>query len=319
MRQIYQERQAANVAAGNAFAITQGGQAQNRFGGRTPNAEQAALADRNAPVVPVATGGGGGGGGGRSAAASEAERQAQAIANVVEGLKAEVAQVGQSAEARRLHQELQKAGVGIYSQEGQQIAALVEELTQLEAKQKLVAETMRGIEGAAQGFFVGVLSGAKDLKSAIGDVLRELGNLFLNQAFKMLWGGASAGGTGGGLGSFFAGLFDAGGHIRRGEMGIVGEKRPELVDGRLITRPTLIAGPADVTGGAATARALNAVPAPQTSPRAQSFAMPAPKVNVAAAPVQVVVLDDPRKIDAYMRSPEGERAASRQNRRLGNG
>jgi hypothetical protein len=44
-----------------------------------------------------------------------------------------------------------------------------------------------------------------------------------------------------------------------------------------------------------------------------------PKVSVAPTPVQVVVLDDPRKIDAWSRSPEGERAAAWQNRRRGNG
>jgi len=261
-------------------------------------------------------GGGGGGGGGRSEAAAEAEKEAEAIQKVVDKLKSEVEQVGMTAEARRLHQELQRAGVDIYSKEGQQIAALVEQLTELEAKQKLVSETMKGIESAAQGFFVGVLSGAKDLKSAIGDLLKQLGNLLLNQAFKMLWGGESAGGTGKGLGSFFAGLFDVGGRIPRGQIGVVGEKRPEVVDGRLVTRPTLIAGPANVKGGAATARMMG-VSGPQgASPRRGAMqAMPAPRVTV--NPPAVVVLDDPRKIDAWNRSPQGERTAAWQQRRMG--
>lgn len=271
-------------------------------------------------VLPVKPGrgggGGGGGGGGRSAAAAEAEKEAAAIQKVVDNLKAEIEQVGQSEAARRLHQELQKAGVDIYSEEGQQIAALVEQLTELEAKQKLVAETMKGIENAAQGFFVGVLSGAKDLETAIGDLLKQLGNLFLNQAFKMLWEGKPGGS--GGLGGLIAGLFDAGGHIPAGQIGVVAEKRPELVDGKLVTRPTLVSGPADVTGGSATAKMMG-VPSPQIGARRQSAPMPQPRINVAAAPVQVVVLDDPRKIDAWMRSPEGERSAARQQRRLGNG
>lgn len=274
---------------------------------------------RNMPVPGVGGGGGGGGGGSRSAAVTEAQKEADAIQKVVDKLRSEIEAVGATTEARRLQQELQRAGVTIYSTEGQQIAALVEELTALEAKQKLVSETMRGIESAAEGFFVGVLSGAKDLKSAIGDLLGELGKLFLNQAFKMLWSGG--GGMGGGIGGFFAGLFDAGGRIQAGQLGLVGEKRPEFVDGKLVTRPTLIEGPANVTGGAATSRLLDraAAPSMQVAMRRQSQFMQAPAPRVTVAPPQVVVLDDPRRIDAYMRSPAGERSASRQQRRLGNG
>jgi hypothetical protein len=278
-----------------------------------PSADVVKAAD--AMLNPSSGGGGGGGGGGRSESAAAAEKEAEAIQKVVDKLKSEIEQVGMNDEARRLHQELQRAGVDIYSKEGQEIAALVEKLTELEAKQKLVSETMRGIESAAQGFFVGVLSGAKDLESAIGDLLRQLGNLFLNQAFKMLWEGT---GGGGGLGGFIAGLFDAGGHIPAGQVGVVAEKRPELVNGKLVTRPTLVSGPADVTGGAATAKMMG-VPMPQTaSPRRASMQMAAaPRVTVTPPPV--VVLDDPRKIDAWQRSPEGERTAAWQRRRMGNG
>ena len=100
---------------------------------------------------------------------------------------------------------------------------------------------------------------------------------------------------------------------------MVAEKRPELVNGRLITRPTLVPGPADVTGGAATAKMMG-VPTPQGAGMRHSAAsMAAPRVNVAPAPVKVVVLDDPRKIDAFQRSPQGERTAAWQRRRSGNG
>lgn len=258
------------------------------------------------------SGAGGGGGGGRDAAAAAAEKEAQAIQKVVDNLKSEIQQVGASDAARRLHQELQKAGVTIYSEEGQKIAALVEQLTELEAKQKLVAETMKGIENAAQGFFVGVLSGAKDLKSAIGDLLRQLGNLFLNQAFQMLWNG-KAGGKGG-LGGLIAGLFDMGGHIPAGQVGLVAEKRPEVVDGKLVTRPTLVSGPADVVGGAKTAKMMAPGPQTHTPRRSAMFSAPAPRVTVTPPPV--VVLDDPRRIDAWNRSPQGERTAAWQQRRM---
>lgn len=269
--------------------------------------------------LPDGAKGKGGGGGSRSQAATEAEKEAEAIQKVVDSLKSEIELVGATTEARRLQQELQKAGVTIYSEEGQAIAALVEELTQLEAQQKLVDETMKGIESAANGFFTSVLSGAKSAKDALGDLLKQLGDLFLNQAFKMLWGGSAAGGTGKGVGGFFAGLFDAGGRIPAGALGIVAEKRPEFVDGKLVTSPTLMEGPANVTGGASTAKLLNSAPGMQVAMRrpAQQMQMPAPRVTV--QPPQVVVLDDPRKIDAWARSPAGERSAARQQRRLGNG
>jgi len=47
------------------------------------------------------------------------------------------------------------------------------------------------------------------------------------------------------------GFFDSGGHIPAGQSGIVAEKRPEFVNG------VLVAGPANVTGGAQTASILN--------------------------------------------------------------
>ena len=50
--------------------------------------------------------------------------------------------------------------------------------------------------------------------------------------------------------------YDRGGRIGAGSAGLVAERRPEFVDGQLFTTPTIIHGPADVTGGAATARML---------------------------------------------------------------
>jgi len=44
----------------------------------------------------------------------------------------------------------------------------------------------------------------------------------------------------------------------------------------------------------------------------------APNVNVSAAPVEVIVLDDPRRIDEYRTSPQGEKARNSANRRLQN-
>jgi hypothetical protein len=49
---------------------------------------------------------------------------------------------------------------------------------------------------------------------------------------------------------------DSGGHIAAGSSAIVAERRPEFVNGALVSVPTVIYGPADVVGGAATQRLL---------------------------------------------------------------
>lgn len=49
---------------------------------------------------------------------------------------------------------------------------------------------------------------------------------------------------------------DSGGPIASGETALVAERRPEFVNGALVTEPSLVTGPARVTGGAATADML---------------------------------------------------------------
>jgi TP901 family phage tail tape measure protein len=244
------------------------------------------------PPTPETSSGGGGG-------ASEAEKEAEAINKVVEALKAEIALVGESEEVRRLDQELRKAGVDIHSEEGQAISDLVEQLTQLEAKEKAVADTMQGIENAAQGFFTGVLSGAKDLESAISNVLQQLGQLFLNNAFQMLWGGGGGIG-GGGLGGFLGGLFGraTGGPAQAGMPYMVNEKTPN----------------SELFVPSQSGAVLN-VPQAQAALRDAARPVIQPNVNVTATP-QVVVLNDPRRIDEWMRTPEYEASHARVNGRL---
>lgn len=82
-------------------------------------------------------------------------------------------------------------------------------------------------------------------------------------------------------GANYSGAYDAGGYIPAGRVGLVGERRAELVD-----RPTLVQGPANVTGGAETARMFG---------RQQ--------------PVQVTLISAPNQAAArqWARSAEGRR------------
>ncbi|MHA3913843.1 hypothetical protein [Halovulum sp. GXIMD14793] len=172
--------------------------------------------------------GGGGGGGGRSSAASEAQREAEAIQKVIEKLQVEIGLIGKSDQARMLSQELRRAGVDLYSEEGQQISDLVEKLTNLTYQHELIKEALQGVENAAQEAFVGFLSGAQSAQDAIRNLLQQLGNLALNQAFQMMWGGK--GGGGGGIGGMLAGLFGGaramGGPVMAGVPYLVNENTP---------------------------------------------------------------------------------------------
>ncbi|MFY0681886.1 MAG: hypothetical protein JXR13_15055 [Thalassovita sp.] len=81
-------------------------------------------------------------GGGRSKAANEAERQAKATQKVVDQLKAEIKMVGMAAQEREKFDAVRRAGVELSSQEGMEIAKLVEELTGLE-EAKENADTLK--------------------------------------------------------------------------------------------------------------------------------------------------------------------------------
>jgi hypothetical protein len=75
-----------------------------------------------------------------AAASKEAEKQAAAIAKVIEGLKFETEQLGLNKEQQRLNNELRKAGVDLMSPEGQEINRLVTLNSQLAAGQKTQAD-----------------------------------------------------------------------------------------------------------------------------------------------------------------------------------
>lgn len=62
-------------------------------------------------------------------------------------------------------------------------------------------------------------------------------------------------------GTFLGQLFkDAGGRIPSGQTAIVGERRPEIVNGTLVNSPMSIQGPARIVGGAQTARSGTEMP-----------------------------------------------------------
>lgn len=88
--------------------------------------------------------------------------------------------------------------------------ALAEERTrQLQQQQQLAIDINNTLAQGFSNMFTGIIDGSKNAGQAIGDLLKSLGQLLINNAFMMLFGG----GTGGGIGGMFAGLFsfDGGG------------------------------------------------------------------------------------------------------------
>lgn len=128
---------------------------------------------------------------------------------------------------------------------GAAIDALKDKAEELKAK-------MEEVKGAMKSAFVGLVTGAKNLKATIGELLGKFGEMLANNAFEMLWTGG--GRKDGGLGSLFSGLLGgkfanggvfSGGRVQafanggvvsgatafgmRGGMGIMGEAGPEAI------------------------------------------------------------------------------------------
>jgi hypothetical protein len=114
----------------------------------------------------------------------------------------------------------------------------------------------------ASGFasFLGpVVRGTQSIGDAFQQMAQRIGNSLINQGLTGIgnWlggalglgggGSSNGGGRGGllGLGGFL-GFLDGGGRIGANQWGVVGERRPEIVT-----------GPANVIGGAETARIMN--------------------------------------------------------------
>jgi lambda family phage tail tape measure protein len=100
-------------------------------------------------------------------------------------------------------------------------------------------KTYASMENAFVDF---VSTGKLSFKDLVDEMLDQLKRLVAKKIFQTILG---IFGGGGGIGGFFAGLFDQGGVIPAGKFGIVGEKGPEIVT-----------GPAKVIGRSETERML---------------------------------------------------------------
>lgn len=145
--------------------------------------------------------------------------------------------VGLSALDQEILNTIRRAGVGVMSDEGLQIRALITETAEHREQIEQMQEVYDLLGDIGKSAIMGLVDAMKDgkiegteLLGILGNVLSMAGNFFLNQGMGS-FGGPSGGGSGlfGALGSIFAGLFADGGLIPNGSFGIVGEAGPELV------------------------------------------------------------------------------------------
>ena len=131
--------------------------------------------------------------------------------------------------------------------------AAAEEIKNIKPAIDETSSAMESFRSTAQSAFVGLVTGAKSLKETLSDLLGKFAEFLANSAFQSIFSGGGlgarrsgkGGGGGGFLSSIFAGFFDKGGNIPRGQFGIAGERGMELVQ-----------GPAHVTSRADTARMM---------------------------------------------------------------
>lgn len=203
------------------------------------------------PVDGEAAGGGRRGRGGGSKRENALEREIQQIQRRTEALRLDAEVIGLShfeSDRLRATTELlnaaREAGVTITPQLEQQVNQLstayaqqAEEVRALEEAQRAMEQVSGMVADGLTDVFEGMITGSKNAKEAIGDLLGQLGRLLINQAFRSLLMGPQGGGGGGGLlgalfGRAIGGPVDAGKAVRVGEFGP--ETFVPTVPGRII-------------------------------------------------------------------------------------
>lgn len=178
-----------------------------------------------------------GGGTGASDPVSEAGKHAKAVRELIADLEHERDIVGLSARDQEILNTIRRAGVGVMSEEGLRIRALITETEEHRAQLEKMQEVYDLVGDIGRSAIMGLVDAMQDgqvegneLLGILGNVLSMAGNFFLNQG--MTGFGAGPGkAIGDVLGSLFSGWFADGGLIPNGSFGIVGERGPEPVIG----------------------------------------------------------------------------------------
>ena len=167
--------------------------------------------------------------------ARKLEREAEARRKVIEGLEFEREQIGRTDLERKIAQEMRRADVDLYSEQGQHIAQLVTEMERLRAEGERVDAVNGFLSQSFTGLFEGAQHGIKGLLGSVSDLAGRLADMAATNAIEsLLTGGAGGGGLGAtGFGMALSSLFGIGarargGPVRSGQPYLVGEEQAEL-------------------------------------------------------------------------------------------
>lgn len=182
------------------------------------------------------------GGGSRSVAISEAERERQAVEQLIEDLEFERSLIGATAAEREKANLLRRAGAAATEEERAQIASLVDESNRQRDALQQQQDMYRQLGQAGKTALNGIASAFEDGKIEANEMLSIVMSLASQFSSMQGGGGFLASLFGGGsnpMSPFFkpnttlgallgVGAREHGGPVRRGHPYIVGEREPEL-------------------------------------------------------------------------------------------
>jgi len=158
--------------------------------------------------------GGGGGGGGKKGGGgeSEAKKEADKTAAAIKALKTEYADlqatIGMTEQQQSVYNAIQSLGANATAGQRAEVEQLTLAIDGLKSRSERLKETFGEVRDSMKSAFVGLVTGAKTLKSAIGDLLGKFADMLASRAFDALWG-SLGGGKGGGGGGWLGKIVDS--------------------------------------------------------------------------------------------------------------
>lgn len=214
--------------------------------------QRLAAEERRAAIAKASTAAAKGG----ASSASEAERERQAVLDLIDALMFEQSLLGMTSAEKAVQNALRRAGAAATDEER---AAIEELITATYAQQ----DAIRAAEQAQRAFeniatqslttFIQDLRAGKSAAEALSNVFDNIANQLIQMAVqglvKAAFGGLFGGGGGGLFGGLFGGFRAHGGSVQQGKGYMVGERGPEpffpTTSGRILPNSAL----QDVGGG----------------------------------------------------------------------
>ncbi|TYB83938.1 hypothetical protein [Oceaniovalibus sp. ACAM 378] len=165
----------------------------------------ASVANLNDELANSAGGGGGGGG---------AKKEADKAADALKALRTEYANlratIGMTEQQQSVYNAIQSLGANATAGQRAEVQRLTLAIDGLKTRSERLKETFGEVRDSMKSAFTGLVTGAKTLKSAIGDLLGKFADMLASRAFDALWGtlgGGKGGGGGGWLGKVMDSVF----------------------------------------------------------------------------------------------------------------